>query len=64
MGTGALTFQTLMQQKGTFEVFIRGTKNSLYLDSGAAFKTLIQTELCLLNSSALSVHMPEILILS
>lgn len=63
-GRGALTFQTLMQQKGTFEVFIWGTKASLYLDSGAAFKALVQTELCLSNSSALSVYMLEILILS
>lgn len=64
VGREPLTFQTLMQQKGTFEVFIWGTKDSLYLDSEAAFKTLIQTELCLLNSSALSIYMPEILILS
>lgn len=64
VGRGALTFQTLLQQKGTFEVFIWGTKDSLYLDSGAAFKALIQTELYLLNSSALSIYMPEILVLS
>lgn len=63
-GRGALTLQTLMQQKCTFEVFIWGTKASLYLDSGAVFKAPVQTELCLLNSSALSIHMPEIFILS
>lgn len=62
MGRGALTFQTLMQQKGTFEVFIWETKGSLYLDSRAAFKAPVQTELCVSNSSALSIHMPEILI--
>lgn len=63
-GRGALTSQILMQKKGTFEAFIWGTKASLYLDSGAAFKALVQTELCLSNSSALSLYMPEILILS
>lgn len=64
MGRGVLIFQTTMQQKGTSEVFIWGTKGSLYLDSRAAFKALVQTELCLSNSSALSIYMPEILILS
>lgn len=63
-GRGALTFRTLTQRKGTSEVFIWGTKGSLYLDSRAAFKALVQTELCLSNSSVLSIYMPEILILS
>lgn len=45
-------------------VYLGNKRFLIYLDSGAAFKTLIQTELCLLNSSALSIYMPEILILS
>jgi len=51
-----------MQQEGTVIVCIWGTKVSLYLDSRAAFKALVQIELCLSNSSALTVYMPEILI--
>lgn len=49
---------------GGFEEYIWGTKVSLYLDNGAPFKALIQIELCLSNSSALTIYMPGLLILS